>query len=314
MLALIQNELIKIFRRTSTFVMMGLIILMVVGVGLLTNFNVNKNVYNDDWKKQLQIENDGILAKMKEIPEENRVFQNYKKTIAMNNYRIENDIKPNSSINAWTFVKEAKPILSFVGLFTIIIAASIVASEFSWGTIKLTIIRPYSRFQILLAKYITVLLISLILIALLFLSSFILGVILFGLHGDSVQLTYQHGKIIQENMALYLIKYFLLSSVNLWVTATMAFTISTVFRNSSIALGISLFAYFTGGITTGIIARKFEWAKYILFANTDLNMYNNGSILVKGMTSTFSVTILSIYLIVFLGISFISFIKRDITT
>ncbi|WP_370695807.1 ABC transporter permease (plasmid) [Priestia megaterium] len=312
MLTLIQNELIKIFRRPSTFVMIGIIILMVVGAGLLTNSNVNKTIYKENWKSQLQNENKDIANKLAKLPDDSTVAQNYKENLALNTYRIDNDIKPNSSINTWTFVKETKPILSFVGLFTIVIAASIVSLEFNWGTIKLIVIRPYSRFKLLLAKYITVLLISLILISTLFILSFLMGLSLFGLQGDNIQLTYLNGKVIQENMVLYLIKYFLLSSVNLWVVSTMAFAISTVFRNNSLALGISLFSYFTGGIVTGLIAQKFGWAKYILFANTDLNMYSSGSVLVKGMTPAFSITVLSIYLIIFLAVSFVSFTKRDI--
>src|SRR5699024_3977807 len=51
--------------------------------------------------------------------------------------------------------------LSIISLFTIIIAAGVVAHEFRWGTIKLLLIRPISRSAILLSKYISVLLFAL---------------------------------------------------------------------------------------------------------------------------------------------------------
>ena len=58
--------------------------------------------------------------------------------------------------------------------------------------------------------------------------------------------------------------------------ATMAFMISAVFRNSSLAIGLSIFLMFTGAELTGLLAMKFDWAKYVLFANTDLMQYFEG--------------------------------------
>ena len=56
----------------------------------------------------------------------------------------------------------------------------------------------------------------------------------------------------------------------------MAFMISAVFRNSSLAIGLSIFLMMTGGELTGMFAMKFQWAKYVLFANTDLMQYFDG--------------------------------------
>ena len=53
---------------------------------------------------------------------------------------------------------EAEVVLSLVTIFAVIIAADSVAGEFSTGTIKLLLIRPWSRSKILLSKYISLLL------------------------------------------------------------------------------------------------------------------------------------------------------------
>src|SRR5690625_4603069 len=74
-------------------------------------------------------------------------------------------------------------LLSIVSLFTIIIAAGIVANEFRWVTIKLFLIRPISRSVILLAKYISVLIFSFITLLFVLLFSWIVGAVLFGIDG-----------------------------------------------------------------------------------------------------------------------------------
>lgn len=96
--------------------------------------------------------------------------------------------------------------------------------------------------------------------------------------------------------------------------ATMAFMISAVFRNSSLAVGISIFLLAMGGTVTNLLATKFDWVKYILFANTDLTQYFDGSPLVSDMTLGFSIVVLAVYFIVFHVLAFGAFTKRDIAS
>jgi ABC-2 type transport system permease protein len=98
----------------------------------------------------------------------------------------------------------------------------------------------------------------------------------------------------------------------MFMLATMAFMISSVFRNSSLAIGISLVLMFTGGNITQLLALKFSWAKYILFANTNLMQYFEGTPMVEGMTITFSVVMILIYFIIFQVLAFGIFKKRDV--
>ncbi len=57
---------------------------------------------------------------------------------------------------------------------------------------------------------------------------------------------------------------------------------------------------------------RFNWSKYILFANTDLTQYSTGKPLVEGMTIEFSIIVLIVYFVIFNVISYIGFTKRDI--
>lgn len=317
MIKLIQNEWMKIFKRTGTYVMIGLLLFVLIVMGGFIKYQDSKGSVpdNSEWKKGLQVQNESYQKELTEmgdaLPQEVKI--SYEREIAINKYRIENDLSPNEEYTVWGFLTDTSQMIEFAGLFTIIIAAGIVASEFNWGTIKLLLIRPIKRGKILAAKYLTVLLFGLFMLFILFAFSSILGMALFGFPNEPVPyLNYYNGTVTEKSMLLHLINYFGLKSINMIMLATMAFMISAAFRNSSLAIGLSLFLMFMGGQLTRLIAIKYEWAKYILFANTDLFQYFEGAPMVEGMTLGFSVTMIIVYFLLFQAIAFYVFKKRDV--
>jgi len=317
MYKLVQNELLKIFKRSGTYVMIGLLILIVTVVGAFVKYQESGGTVpdNSEWKQGLQLENTNLEKQVAElegqVPDSQITY--YKRQIAINEYRIEHGLSPNSAYSVWEFVSDNVSIIELAGMFTIIIAAGIVASEFNWGTIKLLLIRPVSRSRILVAKYLTVLIFALIVVALCFSYSTVLGFILFGgPENASPYLNYHQGTVTEQSMFMHLLSSYGLNSVNMLMLATMAFMISAVFRSSSLAIGISLFLMFTGAQLTSLVAMKYDWAKYILFANTDLTQYFEGSPLVEGMTLPFSIIVLAVYFILFQLLAHLVFKKRDV--
>ncbi|MCM2980627.1 ABC transporter permease [Niallia circulans] len=312
---LIRNEWMKIWKRPATLVM---IVLLLIAVLLLGAFNKYQSSGfsvpdNENWKHGLELENKRYNEQLEDehLPEETRNY--YTKEIAINEYRITHNFSTNVEYSAWDFVADSIQLLSLAGLFTIIIAAGIVANEFNWGTIKLLLIRPLSRIKILLSKYLTVLLFGFLTIFIIFAFSFILGAILFGLPKEVYPyLFYSNGLVKEQSILMHLISYYGLNSISIFMLTTMAFMISSVFRNSSLAIGISIFLMFMGNTVTLLLANWFDWAKYLLFANTDLTQYLEGTPLVSGMTLSFSITMLVIYFVVFIGLAFWVFRKRDV--
>jgi ABC-2 type transport system permease protein len=316
MLNLVKNESIKLLKRPSTYIMIALIVVGTILFGFLTQWlhSNSKNDSNNDWKQGLQQDIELYEQEYENTNEE--WYKNWMESqIAINQYRIENDIPPSYvDYSMWSFIDESSLMITFVGLFVIIIASGIVANEYSRGTIKMLLVKPYKRWKILLSKYITVILSLLFLLAILFITAAITGALFFGL-GDTnaVYLTYENGQVIEQSLLLYLIKLYVLSSVSTLLLATMAFMISAVFRTSGLAVGISIFLLLVGPIITSNLANHFEWTKYTLFANTDLMQYLEGTVLIDGMTLEFSLVILAIHLILFLVISFYLFNKRDVS-
>jgi ABC-2 type transport system permease protein len=269
---------------------------------------------NDKWKQEYQADINSSKKDLTHIGNKHSQQANYiKRNIAMKEYQIKHNLSPNEDYSLWSFVNDSSGFISLAGLFTIIIAAGIVASEFSWGTIKLLLIRPIDRGKILAAKYISIIIFALLLLVILYSYSSILGVILFGTPDKAVPyLNYFDGKISEQSMALHLMISYGLKSINMIMLATAAFMISAVFRNSSLATGLSIALMFTGSSLTFLLASKFDWAKYILFANTDLTQYFEGTPMIEGMTLSFSIVMIVLYFILFQGFAFFVFKKRDV--
>jgi ABC-2 type transport system permease protein len=199
----------------------------------------------------------------------------------------------------WDGVSVAGANLIFLcTIFTVIIAADSVAGEFSSGTIKLLLIRPASRSKILLSKYAATLLFAIVLICTLFISAFLISGILEG---------FSH---LADGTAGHVLAIYGSSSIEMLLIVTLAFMLSTVFRSSSLAIGMSLGLLFIGPLLVQLIA-KYSWAKYYLFSNT-LSQYVNHTPLMEGLTLPFSIGILLAYFLLFNLLSWVIFTKRDV--
>lgn len=316
---LVVNEWIKIFRQIGTYVMLGLVILLVIANGALTlYFNPAPDASPIDWRTELANANAMMEAELSN--DEAFITPFYRemltKEMAINDYRLTHDIAPEHTYTAWQFVMESASFINFAGLFVIIVAAGIVANEFSWGTIKVLLVKPFRRWKFLTAKYVAIILFLIFTLAILFISVIAVGIILFG-SGEAtshIHLAYVNGSVVEQSLALHLIKTYLLNAVGVFFLATMAFMISASFRANGLAIGLSIFLLLMGQTVTGLLASKFTWAKYILFANTDLTQYIDGRPMVEGMTMSFSLTMLIIYFVIFQLLAFVFFTKRDVST
>ncbi|CVM99993.1 ABC transporter ATP-binding protein [Bacillus stratosphericus] len=315
MIRLIQNEWMKISYRVGTWIMVGLLVLGMIATLIFAVKTNDGDQASGDWKTELQEIN---KAKKQELKEDNISF--YKRSleteIAINEYRIKHDLPPADQFgkNAWTYVETNANLLQLVGVFVIIIAATIVSAEYKHGTIKLLLIRPPSRLKVLLSKYFTVQLYSLFLIAVLFILSFILGAIFFGLNNDYVYLAYQNGEVIERSQFANMVSYYLAHCAMFVVLGTLSFAISTVFRSEAISIAISVLAYVVGASITSILMFFFDWAKYLLFANDPVQYFAETPTYIEGMSLGFSLTVLVIYWAIFLAVALIVFQKREVKT
>lgn len=309
---LIYNELIKIFIRKSTWVLYSILALIIIATGFIAFFaDVERSgEYADDtWREELVEENAEL-----EVGAGQNIFQ-YSTSferIQENNYYLEEDIQP-VSYGAWQFVADSGYITALVTLLTIVVAGGIVANEFRWGTIKLLLIRPYSRSTILLTKFLAVFVFAILTLVFVTLLAWIVGVIFFGFDGINPYIVNVSGSTAEYVSVIngILVNYGY-GFVSLVMMATLAFMISSVFRSSTLAISITIVLMMSGNTVIFFLTR-YDWAKYILFANTDLSQYaDGGSPMIDGMTLQFSIIVLAVYFVIFVIAAWLIFGRRDV--
>ncbi|WP_336045993.1 ABC transporter permease subunit [Solibacillus ferritrahens] len=308
----VKNEWIKMWSQKNAWIMLGLVLALLAFVS-----GMNKYYGVDSDTKEARIEaNENWLTHYNEMlnaegmAEEDKQY--YQDEIAMTEYRIAQDL-PSYDATMISEHMEMSITLTIVmiSIFTVVIAAGIVSSEFGTGTIKMLLTRPVARWKILLSKLVTTILYGLTLMVSGLIFAYILGIILFNTD-PAVSLSIVNGQVMEETVKIPYLEMILYSAGSTLMTILFAFMIGTIFGSSTLAVSLSLFILLMGSTATMFIA-QYDFAKYIWFAN-DLSFYAPGSMpLIEGLTFTFSLIVNIVYAIVFLAITFIYFMKRDIT-
>lgn len=311
MLNLLLNENMKIYRRLRTWILVASVI-VISAIFLIIVHNTNKVPQaNGDWKTtiQHQIDNNKIMLEQTKFPSERTVIE---AKLNVDQYRLEHN-KPPMDRSLWGGVLTAVNLIALVVIITVVIAADSVAGEFSGGTIKMLLIRPASRSKILLAKYISIFVFAMLLLVVLFGSSFLISGMLEGFSDVGAPYIYaaSDGIVHEVNMVGHVLSTYGYECIQLIMIVTMAFMISTVFRSSSIAIAFSIGMLFIG-FAIGAFLTPYSWAKYYLFANIDLTQYLNGSPQIEGMTLQFSIVVLICHFLIFNLLTWGVFKKRDV--
>ena len=214
---------------------------------------------------------------------------------------------------------QADALIAFmlVATFSVIIASGSVASEFSSGTIKLLLIRPWSRSSILLAKFTAIVLFMTFTSIIAYLICFFVNLAFFGATNDIInevipELNAGAGTLFQALGETVWTQF-----VSMLVIVSIAFMLSTAMRSNGLAIGLSLAIMFLQALFQNLFLMIDQpWIKYVLFLYLDLSDFingNTGPIDDEPLTLGFALGVLAAYFIVFNLISWTVFRKRDIT-
>lgn len=310
MSGLVANESMKIYSRKLTWILLLLLVAITTGAAVLGKMNAKPS---EDWRAETAqlIRQYEERLKITELSPTLRADAENKLKIA--EYRLENDI-PAPPDNPWSALLTFSGLVEMVMIFAIVIAADMVAGEYTAGTMKFLLLRPHSRTKILFSKYIAVSLFAVVMLALLVICGYATNALLYGvgnLHTTDLFLN-QQGQIVQENVLLQVIKMYGLSIFPVMGYVTLAFAVSTVLRNSALAVGISLFIMIAGNSMIEATA-KMEGLKYLPFANSDISLYIFHLPARPEMTLGFSISVLLVYIFALTSISWVVFKKRDVS-
>ena len=250
--------------------------------------------------------------------EEKINYQNIKKTFEESKYILDNKINYNKQNN---LSYQLRTIIDdyeiFIIIAILIVASSIVAEEFQTGTIKLLLIKPYSRGKILLSKYLAVIIFLIFITIYLIIVQLVIGSIFFGLSSLKIPvIIYNFNKecIVEYNIFLYMIIRIISKIPMLLMIITISFCFSTIINNIALSITMPLLIYiFTPSVNYLITQYKINFLKYLININWNFNDYLFGEIYeIKGINFNFSIIIYLSYYISIIIFTYLNFKKKNI--
>lgn len=310
MLNLIRNEWMKLWSKKGTWVMVIFLAVIIIGFTGLAKL-AESMIDNTTWTETLEEDLTEIEKELAspDLTEREKVELEIQRDDKQEMAAIS--VQSTEPQVRESIILETYGIMAIVTLLTIIVAGGIVSTEFSQGTIKMLLSRPVSRWKVLASKYITVVLFCLLATGILYLSSVGSAYIFFPGSTESTVLFNNQALEISAvwGKSLYLL---FLAFINAMIIGTIAFMLGVVFRSTSMAIGISMFLYFTGAMIVMFLSDYF-FAKYLIFAHSNLTVHETGGAFFPELSMTFSVVVIVVYWVIFLALSFLSFMKRDVT-
>lgn len=236
-------------------------------------------------------------------------------------YYLDNNIKPlifqNQMLMTPYSARQAMNNSYFMAIVSLIITAilcgGIVASEHKNGTIRLLLTKPYKRYKVLLSKLIVMIGTFLAIYLLGILSTYLLGGIMYGFDNYNIPLVFNNNGVITEVSyliftlrntlyeivvsLLFLVILFGLSSMTLLSTISVVVVLVLIF----VSFGLSYIIYFN---------QTFTYIPLILL-NFHEVLYNSNNHFVNIKIND-SLVWASLYMLIILIITFITYCKRDI--
>ena len=138
----------------------------------------------------------------------------------------------------------------------------------------------------------------------------VLGFILFGT-ATGVDLTIIDGVVQQTNTMQDILLTYVYSLGDFTMSILFAFFIGTVFSSPSIAIALSMLFLMMGPMII-MLLQKYIPVEYIWLTHTDLTQHLRKEFFIEETTLLMSLTVLFVYAMIFLVVSFMTFIKRDV--
>ena len=286
-------------------------------------YRLNESVsYNNDYLNEaLQIVINNASSTYKYEHTTNKEEKEYTKQEAKSYYEskyvLDTKEDINNDLNLRSLIIEFFTNYFFLILvFVIMISGAIVSDEYNKGTIKSLLITPYKRSTILLAKYITTLIMVLFIIAFMLVFQIVVGGIILGF--GSLKVSYVVYNLTTKSLEIInLFKYFLLvlgaTLPQIILLATLAFALSTILANTAFAIAIT----FCGVIGSSIInmlasAYKLKFLNYFVTTNWDFNLYLFGNNNIYGNSVTHAIIVCLVYYLIMIITTFIVFKRKNI--
>lgn len=308
-----------------------------------TKLSFNKN----DWKaKTVKNLEENMLEVKEEVKTEKEFLKNpyyndremsfddYQELFFENKLKLKEEIKKDwyslkNNIPQLEYIKDSRStVYGTMDLFIlltiiviIVVGAGIVSNEYSKGTVRLLLIRPISRFKILLAKLLSLIFIGTVLVTLSITILTISSGAAFGFDSFNIPIvSYYNGEAITIPFFKYMTTGIAISSVGVLFITAVVFSISTLAKNTALAVAVSIILYIGAFPITLVLAggMGFIVTSFIPYMNMQIFRlipsfaetveYSSGVLL----NYPYGIIQLSIISLVLIVITFIVFVKKDV--
>lgn len=237
-------------------------------------------------------------------------------------YFLDNNINPlDSSAARFTTRFMEQSIFLFLPLLMIVLAADMVSGEAADGTIKLLLTRNVPRWKILLSKYLAMLIMQLLVLVMAAVLAVAVSGIFFSYGGWMTPVAtgfkvmgdkLNTAGVINVPLWQYMFMVYGLGYFVSVVVGTISFMISVLVRSTPASIGVMMAALIGGSFMSFFLA-DWKMTRYLFMVNLRLTDYLSGNFQpIMGMNMTFSVTVLLVWALAALAISFAYFNKQDI--
>lgn len=229
-------------------------------------------------------------------------------------FEEESIVSSGETSGFWKCFSSSSNFILIIGVLIIIISGLIVASEFSSGTIKFLLVSPVKRWKIVIAKYFTVISLSVLFTALLYVSSILASLVVFGGTGFFDEIVrVKDGIAWGVSPFILVLKSYCWAFIEVVVVATMAFAISSIMRSTAVSIGVGLFVYLSGTVIPELcVTFGFDFGRYTLFANMDLPAIIDNVAIFPNQTIAEAIIIIVGHMAVFLLAAWDGFVRREI--
>jgi len=320
---LIKNELTKLIKKKSLYIMLIiLIIFMIINNILYSRAYSNKgDKYIEDAETQYEqlLEYKESLESLEKMSkEEEESYNIIIKQMEKNQYIIDNKqnvdaVGDNRFILRTIFAQYD----IFIIIYIIMIAGTIMSEEFNKGTIKLLLIKPYSRTQIFLAKFIACIIVLLCSALIMVLLQVIIGGLILDFNSLTVPIV-EYNSATQDLQFINLFAYigldFLARLPIYLILLALSFACSTILLNTATSIVIPILVYLFSGTIEGFLnGINAKWMRFIITLNWNFETYLFGrKPEISAFSLGFSVFICILYFVIIIGAAYYNFRRRDI--
>lgn len=273
-------------------------------------------------------------------------FSNYneyqlKENISRNSYYIKNNTYADNFLtpfgfnensgtetNAYDFMYFALRIsVILIIIFAIMMISSNITQEQDNGTIKLLLIRPFSRSKIINAKLLNTMIFAILFIIFASIISFISGLAMFGSTSIPVLCIFNASNVIQMSASSLMFINIICLIVEVLFFTIVSFALSTLFKSYAGSISTSLIIFILSLGLNILLSNSIVYA-FIPFANIDFFKYFGGSFvytssvdnifksllctpIISNMTFWSSFAIYLVVVLILIAISHYVFRRRD---